>query len=111
MRVAGSVLAAAGVTGALAVPLLGLPGAFPVLMGASLVLWLVGAGAAAACVAPPRRVPGIAALAAAALGWAVMLSYALAPVWGTLAAACGVVVAVGSAPLTRHGANRGDPIS
>ncbi len=95
MRVAGGVLATAGVAGALAGPLLGFPGAFPVLLGAAVVLWLVGAGAAAACVAPPRRAPGLAALAAGFLGWALVLVYALAPLWGVVAAACGVVVATG----------------
>jgi hypothetical protein len=96
MRVAGIVLTGAGVTGALAVPLLGLPAAFPLLLGSAVVLWFVGAGAAAACVAPPRRAPGLAALAAGLLGWPVLLVYGLAPVWGVLAAACGVAVARGS---------------
>jgi hypothetical protein len=96
MRLAGVALATAGVVGALAVPLLGLPEAFPVLLGAALALWLVGAGAAAACVAPPRRVPGLAALAAGLLGWPLLLVYGLAPLWGVLATACGVVVAVRS---------------
>jgi len=93
MRAAGATLAAAGLAGALAVPLLGLPGAFPVLLACALVLWLAGAGAAAACVAPPRRAAGMAAVAAGLLGWALLLVYGLAPLWGTLAAACGVVVA------------------
>jgi hypothetical protein len=93
MRVAGVVLAVAGVAGALAVPLLGLPAAFPALLGSALVLWFVGAGAAAACVAPPRRTTGLAALAAGLLGWPVLLVYGLAPLWGALAAACGVAVA------------------
>ena len=97
MRVAGAVLAAAGVVGALAVPLLGLPTAFPVLLGAAAVLWLVGMGTAAACVAPPRRAAGLAALAAGLLGWPMLLVYGLAPLWGVAAAACGVVVAVRSA--------------
>jgi len=95
MRVAGGVLAVAGLAGALAVPVLGFPGAFPVLLGAAVVLWLVGAGAAAACVAPARRTSGLAALAAGLLGWALILVYALAPLWGLAAAACGVVVATG----------------
>ncbi len=95
MRVVGGVLAAAGVAGAVAVPLLGFPGAFPVLLGAAVLLWLVGAAAAAACVAPPRRVSGVAALAAGLLGWGLILAYALAPLWGVAAAACGVVVATG----------------
>jgi len=95
MRVAGGVLAAAGLAGALAMPLLGSPGAFPVLLGAAVVLWLVGAGAAAACVAPSRPACGLAALAAGLLGWALILVYALAPLWGVAAAACGVVVATG----------------
>ena len=93
MRAAGAALAAAGMAGALAVPLAGLPGAFPVLLGAALVLWLVGAGTAAACVAPPRRGVGLAALAAGVLGWPMLLVYGLAPLWGVLAAACGVAVA------------------
>ena len=94
MGVAGALLACAGVAGALAVPLLGLPGAFPVLMAAALVLWLVGAGTAAACVAPPRKGPGLAALAAGILGWPMLLLYAVAPLWGLLAAGCGLVVAL-----------------
>lgn len=65
-------------------PLLGFPGAFPMLLGA-----------AAACVAPPRRAAGLAALAAGFLGWALVLVYTLAPLWGVAAAACGVVVATG----------------
>ena len=89
MRIAGGVLAAAGAVGALAVPLLGFPGAFPVLLGAAVILWLVGVGAAAACVAPPRRTSGLAALSAGFLGWALVLVYALAPLWGVAAAACG----------------------
>jgi hypothetical protein len=93
MRTAGAALAAAGLAAALARPLLGLPGAFPVLLAAALVLWLVGAAAAAACLAPPRRAPGLAALGAGLLGWPVVLAYGLAPLWGVLAAACGLVVA------------------
>jgi hypothetical protein len=92
MGAVGVVLAAAGAAAALAVPLLGLPGAFPVLLGAALVLWLVGTAAAAWCVAPPRRASGLAALAAALLGWPLVLVFWLAPVWGGLAVACGVVV-------------------
>lgn len=92
MRIAGGVLVAAGAVGALAVPLLGFPGAFPVLLGAAVILWLVGVGAAASCVAPPRRASGLAALSAGFLGWALVLVYALAPLWGVAAAACGVVV-------------------
>ena len=92
MRVAGVVLALAGLVGAAALPLLGRPGAFPLLMLSALVLWLVGAPTAAACLAPPRRVPGLAALGAGLLGWPLLLVYGLAPLWGLLAAACGAVV-------------------
>lgn len=95
MRIAGGVLAAAGLVAALAVPVLGFPGAFPVLLGAALVLWLVGAGAAAASLAPPRPTAGLAAGAAALLGWPVLLTPGLSPLWGALAALCGVAVAVG----------------
>ncbi len=93
MRVAGAILALAGLVGAAALPLLGRPGAFPLLLLAALVLWLVGAATAAACLAPPRRVPGLAALGAGLLGWPLLLLYGLSPLWGVLAAACGVVVA------------------
>jgi hypothetical protein len=96
MRTAGLVLTAAGASGAIAVPLLGLPGAFPVLLGAALVLWIGGAATAAWCVAPPRRSSGFAALAAALLAWPLTLRYGLAPLWGVLAAICGVVVIVKS---------------
>lgn len=95
MRVAGGVLVAAGLVGALAVPVIGIPEAFSVLLGAAVVLWLVGAGAAAASLAPPRRTVGIAALAAALLGWPLLLLTALAPLWGLAAAVCGLVVATG----------------
>lgn len=95
MRIAGAVLAAAGIAGALAVPVLGFPGAFPVLLGAALVLWLVGAGTAAASLAPPRPVPGLAAAAAALLGWPMLAVPGLGPLWGGVAALCGVVVAAG----------------
>ena len=92
MRIAGGVLVAAGLAGALAVPLLGFPGAFPALLGAAVVLWLVGAGTAAACLAPPRRTEGIAAVCAALLGWPLLLVVALAPLWGLAAAASGLAV-------------------
>lgn len=95
MRVAGGVLIAAGVVGALAVPVLGIPEALSVLLGASVVLWLVGAGVAAASLAPPRRTVGIAAIGAALLGWPLLLLVPLAPLWGVAAAACGAVVATG----------------
>ena len=95
MRIAGGVLVAAGIAGALAVPVLGFPGAFPVLLGAALVLWLVGAGAAAASLAPPRLTVGLAAVGAALVGWPVLLVPGLAPLWGSLAALCGVLVAAG----------------
>jgi hypothetical protein len=95
MRVAGGLIVAAGVAGALAVPVLGLPGAFGVLLASALVLWFVGAVTAAACVAPPRPAIAAAAIGAGLLGWAVLLLYGLAPLWGALAAACGAVVAVG----------------
>lgn len=94
MRVGGTILTVAGVAGALAVPLLGLPGAFPVLLLVALVLWFVGTATAVACLAPLRRTSGMAALAASFLGWLVMFSYPLAPVWGGLAAGCGVLVAI-----------------
>jgi hypothetical protein len=95
MRVAGGALVAAGLVGALAVPLLGLPGAFPVLLAAAVVLWLVGAGVAAASLAPPRRTVGIAAICAALLGFPLLLLFAFAPLWGAAAGACGLVVATG----------------
>jgi hypothetical protein len=94
MRVTGAVLALAGLAGAVALPLLGTPAAFPLLLLAALVLWLVGAATAAACLAPARRTPGLAALGAGLLGWPLLLVYGVAPLWGALAAACGVVVAV-----------------
>lgn len=89
MRTAGAALAAAGLAAAPASPLLGLPGAFPVLLGAALVLWFVGLAAAAACLAPPRRAPGLAALGAGVLGWPVVLAYGLSPLWGLLATGAG----------------------
>jgi hypothetical protein len=94
MRVTGAVLALAGLVGAAALPLLGTPAAFPLLLLAALVLWLVGTAAAAACLAPPRRTPGLAALGAGLLGWPLLLLSGLAPLWGVLAAGCGAVVAV-----------------
>lgn len=102
-RVAGGLLTAAGVVGALAVPLLGLPGAFPVLLASALVLWFCGAVTAAACVAPARPVAGLAAVGAALLGWPLLLAYGIAPLWGGLAAACGLVVAVRHAPRATSG--------
>jgi hypothetical protein len=92
MRVVGAILVVAGALGALAVPLLGFPGAFPILAAVAVLLWFVGTGAAAACVAPARVLPGIAALMAALLGWPLMLIYGLAPLWGVLVAACGILV-------------------
>jgi hypothetical protein len=94
MRITGAVLALAGLVGGAALPLLGTPGAFPLLLPAALVLWLVGAATAAACLAPPRRTPGLAALGAGLLGWPLLLLSGLAPLWGALAAGCGVAVAV-----------------
>lgn len=94
MRIRGTILTVAGVVGALAGPLLGWPGAFPVVSLVALALWLVGTTTAAVCLAPPRRTPGLAALAASLLGWPLVLLYGLAPLWGTLAAACGVLVAI-----------------
>jgi hypothetical protein len=94
MRIRGTILMLAGVVGALAGPLLGLPGAFPVLLPVALVLWFVGTTTAAVCLAPPRRTPGLAALAASLLGWPLLLLYGLAPLWGALAAVCGVLVAI-----------------
>lgn len=92
MRVVGCILTVTGLLGALAVPVLGFPGSFPVLVAAAVILWFVGTGAAAACLAPARLVPGVAALAAALLGWPIVMIYGLAPLWGLLAVACGVLV-------------------
>lgn len=94
MRVAGVVLLIAGLVGAAARPLAGMPAAFSLLLAAALVLWLVGAATAAACLAPLRRGAGLAAAGAALLGWPLLLAYPLAPLWGVLAAACGLVVAM-----------------
>ena len=109
MRVTGVLLAVAGVLGAIVVPLLGLPGAFPVLMGAALVLWIGGAATAASCVAPARPLAGLAALTAALLAWPLVLVYGLAPLWGALAAIAGVVLIVKSSsshrPLTGSGSH------
>jgi hypothetical protein len=92
MRAAGAALVLAGLAGAAALPLLGRPGAFGILLLCALALWLVGAGTAAACLAPPRRAAGLAALGAGLLGWPLLLLYGLSPLWGLLAAACGAVV-------------------
>jgi hypothetical protein len=96
------VLAALGLAGAAAVPALGLPGAFPALLVLALGLWLVGAGTAAAALAPARRTAGLAALGAALLGWPLLLLYGLAPLWGLLAAACGAVVFRAARPEGRR---------
>ncbi|MGE0597889.1 MAG: hypothetical protein AB7J35_12100 [Dehalococcoidia bacterium] len=96
MRIAGGVLTAFGILAAVAMPTVGLPGAFPILLGAALVLWFGGVATAAWCVAPGRLWPGLAALGAAALGWPLILFYGFAPLWGVLAAACGVVVVLKS---------------
>lgn len=55
----------------------GLPGAFPVLLLVSHVLWFIGTTTAVACLAPLRQTSAIAALAASVLGWCVMFSYPL----------------------------------
>ncbi len=92
MRTLGAILVAAGIVGAAAVPLLGFPGAFALLMVAAVLLWFVGIAAAAACLAPARPVQGTSALMAAVLGWPLVLLYGTAPLWGLLAAACGGAV-------------------
>jgi hypothetical protein len=96
MRVAGIVIAVAGLCGAIAGPVLGFPGAFAVLLVVAVVLWLVGIGVAAASLAPPRPVTGIAALVAALCGWPMIPAYSLAPAWGAVAAASGALVATES---------------
>ncbi len=96
MRVTGVMLAVSGAVGAIVVPVLGLPGAFPVLMAAALVLWIGGTATAASCVAPPRPLAGLAALTAALLAWPLVLFYGLAPLWGALAATSGVMLIVKS---------------
>lgn len=102
MRFAGGLMVIAGIAGALAVPLMGTPGAFAVLSVCAMVLWFTGAITAAACVAPPRRAAGIAAIAGGLLGWPLLLVYGLAPLWGLLAAAGGVtVIARRTAPAPR----------
>ncbi len=93
MRIAGALLALAGVLAALARPLFGLPAGFPVLLGAALVLWLVGIGTGAASIAPLRRRVGLAALGAALMSWPTIMLFRLAPLWGGVAAICGLVVA------------------
>ncbi|MGE3075955.1 MAG: hypothetical protein AB7N24_08720 [Dehalococcoidia bacterium] len=107
MRIAGGMLTVFGVAAALAMPLLGLPAAFPVLMLAALLLWFTGVGTAAWCIAPLRRWPGLGALAAAALAWPVVLFYGFAPLWGIAAAACGVVVMLKSGASRQTGPNAG----
>jgi hypothetical protein len=102
MRVVGVVLTAAGTLAAIVVPILGLPGAFPVLMGAALVLWFGGVATAAWCVAPQRLPSGLAALAAAILAWPLILVYGLAPLWGALAATSGLVLIVKSSGSRQH---------
>ncbi len=92
MRVAGALIVVLGVVGAVALPILGLPGAFGVLLLAALTLWLVAVPTAAACLAPPRRIAGTAALGSGVLGWPLLLAYPLSPLWGALIAICGVVV-------------------
>lgn len=99
MRAAGIALAMAGALAALARPLVGLPGAFPILLGAALVLWLVGIGAAAGAVAPPSRRIALAALGAAVMSWPTIVLFRLAPLWGAVAVVCGLVVATARRPV------------
>lgn len=94
MRLAGALLVTAGLTGAAAPALVGFPGAFMPLLVAALLLWLTGIGTAAASLSPPRPLAGVAALSAGLLGWPLLLASGLAPLWGALAAICGMVVAV-----------------
>jgi hypothetical protein len=91
MRTLGAILVAAGILGVVAVPLLGFPGAFALLMVAAVLLWFVGIAAAAACLAPARPVQGAAAAGAAACGWPLVLAYGIAPLWGLVAACCGLI--------------------
>lgn len=92
MRIPGVVLVLAGALAAVARPLFGLPGGFPILLGAALVLWLVGIGTGAASIAPSHRRAGLAALCAALMSWPTVLLFRLAPLWGAVAAVCGLVV-------------------
>lgn len=93
MRVVGCTIAVLGVAAAAALGVLGVPAAYPVLLVCSLALWLVGIGAAAASLAPPRPVVGTAAAVAAVSAWPILLLQELTPLWGAIATMCGVVVA------------------
>jgi len=93
-RVAGVVIVLAGVAGTVAVPALGLPGAFPVLMLAALVLWFTGVGTAAGCVVPARPRAGVSALVAAVMAWPLIVLHGQAVLWGAVATGCGLVVAL-----------------
>ncbi len=104
-RAAGSALAAAGLTGAVAVPAMGVPDAFGVLLPVALVLWFVGVGAAVGCLAPLRPLAVAGALGAAALAWPALLRYGLAPLWGALAAVCGAMVVVAPVRADRRSAD------
>ncbi len=92
MRVAGWLIVLLGLVGALALPVFGLPGAFGVLLITALTLWLVATPTAAACLAPPRKPAGLAALGAGVLSWPLLVVYTFSPLWGSLIAVCGLVV-------------------
>ncbi|MCB0871827.1 MAG: hypothetical protein H6531_10995 [Actinobacteria bacterium] len=96
IRIAGGMLAIAGLGGALARPLLDIPGAFPVLGICALVLWFVGTATAASCLAPPRPISGAAAISAAVLAWPLLFVSGAAPLWGGLSLVCGVLIAAGA---------------
>lgn len=92
MRIAALVLGAAGLLVAVTEPVVGLPEGFPLLLLGALTLWLGGLATAAACVAPPRRAAGLAALGIAGSAWLVVLVFRLAPLWGGLALALAAVM-------------------
>lgn len=94
IRAAGGVIAGAGLVGALVVPVAGFPAAFSVLSAVALVLWFVGVATAAGCLVPARPRCGSAALVAAALAWPLAIAPVRSSVWGTMAAVCGLAVAL-----------------
>ena len=110
LRASGGLIALAGLAVALAVPVIGSPEGFRIILAGALVLWVTAAAVAAGCVVPAR--PAAAAAAVAGLcGWASFAWFDAAPAFGALAAAAGALIAVRPGGQAGGRSQRSDAVS
>lgn len=93
LRSAGALIALAGAAVGLAVPVIGRPEGFWLLMLGAVVLWIAGAATAAGCVVPARPFAGTAAGLAALCAWGAFAWFDAAWAFRGVAAVAGALVA------------------